>query len=82
MNVGVRYNEGNDLRPTLTAGLFESQLFRNANNTITYTDPKGTTYSFSPVGNGTYVVPKNINAHLTRTVDGSPNAAISAGADV
>ncbi len=80
VNVGVRYNEGNDLRPALTAGLFESQLFRNANNTITYTDPKDTTYSFSPVGNGTYSVPKNINAHLTRTVDGAPNAAVSAGA--
>ncbi len=80
VNVGVRYNEGNDLRPALTAGLFESQLFRNANTTITYTDPKGTTYNFSPNGDGTYVIPKHLNAHLTRTVDGSPSGSISAGA--
>ena len=37
-------------------------------------------FDFSPVGAGTYIVPKNINAHLIRTVDGSPSAAISAGA--
>src|SRR5690242_382273 len=60
--------------------MLETQLFRNSNNTITYTDPKGTAFDFSPNGDGTYSVPKNLNAHLTRTVDGTPNAAISAGA--
>lgn len=80
VGINVRYNAQNDYRPTLNLGLFESQLYRNDNNTITYTDAKGTAFDFSPVGTGTYIVPKNINAHLTRTVDGSPSAAISAGA--
>jgi len=53
VSIGVRYNAQNDARPTLNVGLLEAQLFRNNNNTITYTDPKGTAYEFSPNGDGT-----------------------------
>jgi RHS repeat-associated protein len=82
LNVGIRYNAINDLRPSLNVGLFEAQLFRT-NQTFRYTDATGTAFDFTPVSGGapgTYNVPKDINAHLRRTVNGSPNAAISNGA--
>ena len=44
--VQLRYNSLNDLRPTLSVGRNEAQLFRNANGSITYTAPDGGGYTF------------------------------------
>jgi RHS repeat-associated protein len=82
LNIGFRYNSLNDNRPTLNVGLFEAQLFRLPNDLFTYTDPTGTAFNYGVLTGfpGKYNVPQDINAHLTRTVNGSPNAAISNGA--
>lgn len=71
VGVNVRYNSLNDNRPTLNLGLFESQLYRNSDNTMTYTDAKGTAFTYVPNGDGTYNVPNDINAHLTRIANGA-----------
>lgn len=80
-SVGVRYNALNDARPTLSTGLFESQLYRNGSTgAVTYTASDGAGYVFTPTGvayTGTdaagatvtlnpYTVPNGINASLVR----------------
>jgi RHS repeat-associated protein len=85
-SVGIRYNAINDVRPTLNVGLFEGQLFRNPDQSFTYTDPTGAAFRYTAKADqaganyGTYNMPNDINAHLKRTVDGSPIPTISAGA--
>lgn len=80
VGVNVRYNSLNDNRPTLNLGLFESQLYRNSDNTMTYTDAKGTAFTYVPNGDGTYNVPNDINAHLTRIANGATDVVIGVGA--
>ncbi|TKV57001.1 RHS repeat-associated core domain-containing protein [Nakamurella flava] len=81
VGIGVRYNSFNDFRPTLNMGLFETQLYRNSDGSMRYTDGKGTAFKFVETGStGVFNVPNDINAHLTRTVNGSPNWETSPGA--
>jgi len=81
-SVGLRYNALNDARPTLSTGLFETQLYRNGSTgDITYTAPDGAGYVFTPTGNSytggtdaagnaatlySYTGPVGINASLVR----------------
>ena len=79
LSIGVRYNSLNDNRPTLNVGLYEAQLFRNADNTVTYTAPDGGGYIFTPSGPPSggvtaFTMPYGINAHLKLyVVSGQPD---------
>jgi RHS repeat-associated protein len=66
-NITWRYNSLNDARPTLNLGRVEAALRVDAGTAaVTYTAPDGGWYTFTSTGPGTWAMPPDLNAALTK----------------